>query len=185
MASIYDRTTTYTPARPAYTDDKNAAGAETRSIVDRHSLFNGTFRSARDLRVEGTVEGEIACEGMLVIAQGARVKATVTAREIEVAGELDGEVTCSGRFRIAPTGSASGKVTAASLVIEEGARFNGDFSMMREPAPGLGTAAGTRTTELKESLSPRRRGDSGSPAPTSEGGPVAGDQPDTGDGKAD
>lgn len=136
MASVYDRTTTYTPARQAYTDERASQVAETYSIVDRHSIFNGSFRTSRDLRVEGTVEGEIACEGKLIIAQGARVKATITAREIEVAGELDGEVTCSGRFRITPTGSAMGKVTAASLIIEEGARFNGDFTMMREaPSP--------------------------------------------------
>ncbi len=134
MASVYDRTTTYTPARQAYADERAAQAAETYSIVDRHSVFNGSFRTTRDLRVEGTLEGEIACEGRLIIAQGARVKATITAREIEVAGELDGEVTCSGRFRITPSGSAMGKVTAASLIIEEGARFNGDFNMMREEA---------------------------------------------------
>lgn len=134
MASVYDRTTTYTPARQAYADERASQVAETYSLVDRHSVVNGSFRTARDLRVEGTVEGEIACEGRLIVAQGARVKATITAREIEVAGELDGEVTCSGRFRITPTGSAMGKVTAASLIVEEGARFNGDFNMMREEA---------------------------------------------------
>lgn len=132
MASVYDRTTTYTPARQAYAEERTSQAAETYSLVDRHSVFNGSFRTARDLRVEGTLEGEIACEGKLIVAQGARVKATITAREIEVAGELDGEVTCSGRFRVTPTGSAMGKVTAASLIIEEGARFNGDFSMMPE-----------------------------------------------------
>jgi cytoskeletal protein CcmA (bactofilin family) len=149
MASVYDRTTTYTPARQAYPDDRTAQTAETHSIVDRHSLFSGTFRTARDLRVEGTIEGEIACEGKIIIAQGARVKATITARELEVAGELDGETTCSGRFRITPTGNATGKVTAASLVIEEGARFNGDFSMMREGAPA-------RPAERVEAPSRRR-----------------------------
>lgn len=154
MASVYDRTTTYTPARQTYPDDRTAASAETHSIVDRHSLFSGTFRTARDLRVEGTIEGEITCEGKIVIAQGARVKATITAREVEVAGELDGEITCSGRFRITPTGNATGKVTAASLIIEEGARFNGDFAMMREdtsarPAERVEAPARRRSAEVE------------------------------------
>jgi len=176
MASVYDRTTTYTPARPAPAEDRSAPATETRSIIDRHSLFNGVFRTARDLRVEGTVEGEITCEGMIVIAQGARVKATLSAREIEVAGELDGEVSCSGRFRIGPTGSATGKVTAASLVIEEGARFNGDFNMMRE-------GASARAAETREPSSRRR---SAEVAASREASPAAEEQSaaaDTGDGK--
>ncbi|MER3545592.1 MAG: hypothetical protein C4311_13600 [Chloroflexota bacterium] len=150
MASVYDRTTTYTPARQAYAEERASQAVETYSLVDRHSVFNGSFRTSRDLRVEGTMEGEVACEGKLIIAQGARVKATITAREIEVAGELDGEVTCSGRFRITPTGSAMGKVTAASLIIEEGARFNGDFTMMREASAPSG-AEPTRTPAWRRS----------------------------------
>jgi cytoskeletal protein CcmA (bactofilin family) len=162
MASVYDRTTTYTPARQAHPDERLSPSAETFSVVDRHSLFTGAFRTARDLRVEGTVEGEVACEGKMVIAHGARVKATITAREIEVAGELDGEVTCSGRFRITPTGNATGKVTATNLVIEEGARFNGDFNMMREGATPAAAPA-----DRSDALA-RRRGPESEPPPAPE-----------------
>jgi cytoskeletal protein CcmA (bactofilin family) len=172
MASVYDRTTTYTPARQAHTDERTVQGSETFSIVDRHSLFTGAFRTARDLRVEGVVEGEVACEGKMVIAQGARVKATITAREIEVAGELDGEVTCSGRFRITPTGNATGKATAASLIIEEGARFNGDFHMMREgeAARQVATDASTRRrTEPELPPAPESRVNGGEEPPVADG----------------
>ena len=46
------------------------------SVIDRHSNFDGTFRSSRDLRIEGEVKGTIECQGTLFVAQGANVSAT-------------------------------------------------------------------------------------------------------------
>ena len=56
------------------------------SVIDRHSNFDGTFRSSRDLRIEGEVKGTIECQGTLFVAQGANVSATVEAENIAVAG---------------------------------------------------------------------------------------------------
>ena len=48
---------------------------ETASLVDRHSAFDGTFRSQRDIRVEGDLKGTVTCEGTLFVAEGASVGA--------------------------------------------------------------------------------------------------------------
>lgn len=102
---------------------------ESTSVIDQYSNFDGTYNSARDLRVEGQVTGTIVCKGTLHVAQGATVKAAVEAEAISVAGELEGEISCRGRLELLPTGRAKGQISTQSLVIHEGAIYEGDLEM--------------------------------------------------------
>jgi cytoskeletal protein CcmA (bactofilin family) len=102
---------------------------EGASLVDRHSAFDGTFRSQRDIRVEGELKGTVACEGTLFVAEGASVTASVDAEHVSVAGDLSGEIRCRGRLHILPSGRVRAKVATASLVIQEGALCEGQLEM--------------------------------------------------------
>ena len=102
---------------------------ETASLVDRHSAFDGTFRSQRDIRVEGELKGTVTCEGTLFVAEGASVTASVDAEHVSVAGDLSGEIRCRGRLHIMPSGRVHAKVATASLVIQEGALYEGQLEM--------------------------------------------------------
>lgn len=103
--------------------------SESVSVIDRFSKFDGTFHSTRDLRVEGEVKGTIDCKGILHIAQGANVNATIEAENISVAGDLDGDINCKGRLQILPSGRVRGKINTVTLVINEGAFYEGELEM--------------------------------------------------------
>src|SRR3954471_10925272 len=110
---------------------------EAASLLDRHSEFEGTFRSQRDVRVEGNLKGNVTCDGTLFIAEGASVAAAVDAEHISVAGDLIGEVRCRGRLHIMPSGRVRAKVTTTTLVVQEGAIYEGQLEMagVERPAP--------------------------------------------------
>lgn len=110
-------------------NDEATMSFEAASLVDRHSAFEGTFRSQRDIRVEGEVKGTISCDGTLFVAEGAVVSATVDAENINVAGDLSGEVRCRGRLQILPSGRVRAKVSTNALVIQEGAIYEGQLEM--------------------------------------------------------
>ncbi|MFT4038462.1 MAG: polymer-forming cytoskeletal protein [Thermomicrobiales bacterium] len=110
-------------------NDDASAPVEAASLVDRGSAFEGVFRSQRDLRVEGELKGTVACEGTLFIAEGATVSATVDAEHINVAGDLQGEIRCRGRLQILPSGRVRARVTTGTLVIQEGAVYEGQLEM--------------------------------------------------------
>lgn len=116
-----------------YAQDVNGEGmdqAETSySVIDRHSIFDGTFQANRNLRIEGEVKGTIECRGTLFVAQGANVSAKVEAESITVAGDLNGDIRCQGRLQIMPSGRVRGKVTTVTLVINEGAYYEGQLEM--------------------------------------------------------
>ncbi len=99
------------------------------SVIDRYSTFDGTFHSSRDLRIEGEAKGTIECQGTLMVAQGANVSAKVEAEHVTVAGDLNGDIRCRGRLQIMPSGKVRGKVVTDSLVINEGAFYEGQLEM--------------------------------------------------------
>lgn len=105
--------------------------SNSESLVDRDSHFDGLYKTEQNLRVEGQAEGEIHCQGTLIVEQGARVKAKVTASNVTVAGELEGEVTCQDVFKITPTGQVEATVTASRLIVQEGGFYNGEFHMTK------------------------------------------------------
>ena len=140
------------------------------SVFDRYSSFDGTFNLTRDLRVEGQVKGTISCQGTMLVAQGASVNATVDAENITVAGELDGEIVCRGKLQILSTGKVRGKLTTASLVINEGAIYEGELVMetgrdggaSREYVRPRATAATASSTSTAATETPRSEPAAGS-----------------------
>lgn len=110
-------------------NDDSVTSFDTASLIDRHSTFDGIFRSQRDLRVEGELKGNVTCEGTLFVSEGATIAATVEAEHITVAGELSGEIRCRGRLQILPSGRVRANVSTGSLVIQEGAIYEGQLEM--------------------------------------------------------
>lgn len=124
MASL---TATQTMSKAA---DPGQVASESR--VDRDSHFNGLYQTKQNLRIEGIAEGEIECDGTVTVAEGARVKAKVTASTVTIAGELEGEVVCRDVFQIMPTGQVEATVSARRLIVHEGGFYNGEFHMITE-----------------------------------------------------
>ena len=104
-------------------------GFNETSFIDPDSSVEGTIRTDRDLRVEGSVSGTIECDGVLFVAEGAIVDAEIDASTIIVAGEMSGTVRCRGRLEIQSTGIVRGDVKTGALVIQEGARYEGQIAM--------------------------------------------------------
>lgn len=128
-------TTLYKPRASAYDPQTTADSGPSESLIDRHSHFNGVYHTSYDLRIEGSAEGEIECDGTVTVAPNAHVEAKVRARNVVLAGAASGEITCADQFTLRPTGQMRGQVRAASLSVEEGAFFEGEFQMADAPAP--------------------------------------------------
>src|SRR5687767_2249751 len=80
------------------------------SVIDPHARFNGKYVSDRDLRIEGEAQGEIECQGTLIISPQARVRSAIKAHNVVVNGDYEGDVDCGGRFEIGSTGRVKGNI---------------------------------------------------------------------------
>jgi len=104
---------------------------DAESTIGEHTFFDGTYRSESSVRIRGTAQGEIQCEKAVFIEENAKVSAKVTAASITVAGEVNGELNCSGRVEIRPSGRVTGTINAATLIMQEGAFFDGNLKMQQ------------------------------------------------------
>lgn len=116
-----------------------ATASPTATVIDRQARFTGNYRSDADLRVEGSFEGEIDCNGTVIVAEDANLSATVRARNMVIAGNASGEIICEEKLSLLSSGELRGKAQAATLVVEEGAFFEGEFKM----GGGLGSLGGS------------------------------------------
>lgn len=133
VADLYQRTATEqaTVAQPR--TESRAPGVRAESVIDAQSTFDGRFVAEADLRIEGSVSGEVICRGLLTIEREAEAKAKVESRDARILGHVDGEISCSGRLELAPTAVVKGTIRAATLVIQEGASLIGN---VETKAPG-------------------------------------------------
>jgi cytoskeletal protein CcmA (bactofilin family) len=141
--------------------------AGNESVIDPHARFNGKYVSDRDLRIEGEAQGEIECQGTLIISPQARVRAAIKAHNVIINGDYEGDVDCGGRFEVGATGRVKGGVKTQVLVVKEGAHWEGSVTMAREqgrPAQGQTQGQGQATPAgSKATSSPTGPGSSTTP----------------------
>jgi len=82
-----------------------------------------------NLRVSGTLEGQIEATGDVDVTEAATVKASVAGREVSVSGQVNGPVVASRKLVIGRSGSIVGDVRAQRLVMQDGASLSGKVSM--------------------------------------------------------
>jgi cytoskeletal protein CcmA (bactofilin family) len=105
---------------------------EKTTLVDAQAQLEGKL-SGKDAAVHGRLRGEIALSGRLVIGEGGRVHATVTADAVEIAGELEGDVRARA-VTLRETARVKGRVEAQALVVREGAWLSGPVASGEAPA---------------------------------------------------
>ena len=113
---------------------KNEGGqGELNGFLDRGSHLNGELQFENSFRVDGKLTGKVVSTGSLVVGDGGEVDAEVEVAQVFVSGVLRGSVTATGRIQIAAGGKVFADLSTPSLVIEDGAVFEGQCSMTGKP----------------------------------------------------
>ena len=89
----------------------------------------GELHIEGNLRVSGTLEGQIEATGDIDVAEAAKVKASVAGREVSVNGQVNGPVVASKKLVIGKSGSITGDVRVPRLVMADGASLSGNVQM--------------------------------------------------------
>jgi len=99
------------------------------SVLGPGINWKGDLRGKGGVRIEGTLEGEIAVRGLVIIGETGRVTCkTFKADTVIVAGTVSGQII-SEKLEIRATGRVYGDVTTQSLSTEEGGFLRGKITM--------------------------------------------------------
>ncbi len=124
MSAIKARSSSAKAASASSAQSPLSSG-ETNCIISKGTKIDGGFRSAENIRLDGTVEGTLQCDRRLVLGQSGRVQGDVQAENAVISGTVEGNVRVSGTLQLTSTAKIAGDLNAKFLVVEEGAVYDG------------------------------------------------------------
>lgn len=93
------------------------------------SKIVGNIAADSDFRIDGLIEGDLQCTGKVVIGEAGRMKGTIVCQHAEIMGLLEGKIKCHQQLSLRSSGKIQGDVQTKTLIVEQGAIFNGTCSM--------------------------------------------------------
>lgn len=99
------------------------------SRLGKSMLLKGELLAEEEVLIEGTLEGTIKSDGLVIVGKSGRVTAEIHAREVIIRGEVTGNVTGMEKVEIIPMGVLNGNIVSQRVVLAEGAIFKGNIDM--------------------------------------------------------
>jgi cytoskeletal protein CcmA (bactofilin family) len=112
---------------------KGLVSEELNGFMDEATEFLGELRFRNTFRVDGRLRGRIVSDNTLVVGESARVEADIDCGVVSIRGQVVGRVQGRQRIELLAGARVQGTLVAPTLVIEDGAVFEGDCEMAPRP----------------------------------------------------
>lgn len=109
--------------------EEASAGGGLHNTLAAGTVVKGNVSTDTDFRLDGQVEGDVQCNGKIVIGPKGRVTGNIVATNAEILGEVEGSVKISEKLVLKASSVIKGDITMQVLEIEPNARFNGACRM--------------------------------------------------------
>ncbi|TPV93504.1 MAG: polymer-forming cytoskeletal protein [Myxococcales bacterium FL481] len=113
---------------------------EITTVLGKGSAFEGKLSFEGAVRIDGDFSGEIQTEGTLIVGETANVAAEIRAANVVVQGTARGDIAATSSLEIHQPARVHGNLSTPSLVIQKGARFEGNCTMTVGDAPTVADA---------------------------------------------
>jgi len=95
-------------------------------VISQGTVIEGKFKTTEDLRLDGTIVGEIRSDKRLVLGKNGKIEGTVTCNESSIKGRIEGELNVKGLLHLLSSAFIKGRIIAKKMVVDEGASYNGE-----------------------------------------------------------
>ena len=120
------------------------------SVLGSGIIWKGKLTGKGGVRIEGTFEGEIAIQGLVVVGETGKVTCeNVRANTVIIAGGVNGGIT-AGKLEIRKTGRVWGNVVVSAFSTEEGGFLRGQITMQDEVDLGFKQTQGDISESAEE-----------------------------------
>lgn len=107
----------------------NVVDSENTTIIREDASFEGKMVFDGNVMVNGKFKGEIISSGELTVGTGGLVEGVLQIGTINIYGEVRGNIKAKQKIVINAPATVKGDIEAPSLVIQEGAVFEGNCTM--------------------------------------------------------
>lgn len=117
--------------------------SDLNGFLDSGSHLEGELRFEASFRVDGKLTGIVRSEGDLIVGESGEVEGELYVGQVFVSGTVRGTIHASRKIQIAPNGKIFAELDTPSLIIEDGATFEGQCAMTRDAARAAVAIAGS------------------------------------------
>jgi cytoskeletal protein CcmA (bactofilin family) len=107
----------------------NETESTTINLISNGTDITGDIKSNGDIRIDGTLTGNLATKGKVVIGPTGKIKGEVICKNSEVSGVIEGKISVGQLLNLKASSKVLGDIATSKLAIEPGARFTGNCNM--------------------------------------------------------
>jgi cytoskeletal protein CcmA (bactofilin family) len=99
------------------------------NLIGAGTNIKGDVESSGDIRIDGTLRGNLRTKGKVVIGTSGFVKGEVHCKNSDVEGKIEGKINVLELLSLKAPSVILGDISAKRLAIEPGAKFTGNCNM--------------------------------------------------------
>lgn len=107
----------------------NAANVGGATLIGAGTTLSGDIKSNGDLRIDGTVLGNISSAAKIIIGTTGLVEGDIYCQQADVTGKVSGNIKAKEMLQLRGDCVVTGNLYAGKLQVEPSATFNGQCHM--------------------------------------------------------
>jgi cytoskeletal protein CcmA (bactofilin family) len=104
-------------------------GTNAASLISAGTTLTGDINSNSDLRIDGTLVGNINSTAKVIIGANGTVKGDINGQQADILGKVTGAVKVKELLQLKGSSVVQGNIHAGKLQVEPTATFNGECHM--------------------------------------------------------
>ena len=100
-----------------------------KAYLGEDTVFSGVLSFDGAVRIDGKMDGEVNTADTLIVGETGILEADITAGTVICRGKIKGTIKASKRIEIHTNSEVVGNISAPSLLVENGALFDGNCDM--------------------------------------------------------
>lgn len=107
------------------------------NLIGSGTTIKGNIECDADIRIDGTVNGNLNIEGKVVVGENGEIKGEIKCLNGDVSGKIEGKLMVDELLSLKSTANINGDIIVNRLAIEAGCSFTGNCKMKSESTSDL------------------------------------------------
>lgn len=99
------------------------------NLVGAGTVIKGDIKCSGDIRIDGTVEGNVEVSQKVVVGITGIVVGNIKSEDTSISGKVEGNIESDKSTVLHGSGTINGDISTKQIIIEQGGNFNGVCKM--------------------------------------------------------
>ena len=108
---------------------KQESSGSSINLIGAGTVIEGNIRSNGDIRIDGSVHGQVYSKAKVVIGSTGLVEGDINCQNADISGTVKGKSTINELLFLKASSKMNGDIVTGKLIVEVGASFTGSCNM--------------------------------------------------------